>query len=89
MLPLEIRGMLYKFVLEPLIELSIFFNMLGAKCLRVDELEQIEAQIPITLCKLEKVFIYAFFDIMVHLPIHLANEAKDCWTYSISMDVSN
>ncbi|XP_059279095.1 uncharacterized protein LOC132033211 [Lycium ferocissimum] len=76
LLPLAIRGMLCKSVLEPLIELSIFFNMLGAKCLRVDELEQIEAQIPITLCKLEKVFIPAFFDIMVHLPIHLANEAK-------------
>ncbi|WMV54811.1 hypothetical protein MTR67_048196 [Solanum verrucosum] len=76
LLPLAIRGMLCKSVLEPLIELSIFFNMLGAKCLRVDELEKIEAQIPITLCKLEKVFIPAFFDIMVHLPIHLANEPK-------------
>ncbi|XP_060182268.1 uncharacterized protein LOC132611929 [Lycium barbarum] len=76
LLPLAIRGMLCKSVLEPLIELSIFFNILGEKCLRVDELEKIEAQIPITLCKFEKVFIPAFFDIMVHLPIHLANEAK-------------
>uniref|UniRef100_M1BA47 Transposon protein, CACTA, En/Spm sub-class n=1 Tax=Solanum tuberosum TaxID=4113 RepID=M1BA47_SOLTU len=76
LLPLAIRGMLCKSVLEPLIELSISFNMLRAKCLRVDELEKIEGQIPITLCKLEKVFIPAFFDIMVHLPIHLANEAK-------------
>ncbi|KAH0657059.1 hypothetical protein KY285_031941 [Solanum tuberosum] len=41
-----------------------------------DNLEQIEAQIPITLCKLEKVFPPSFFDVMVHLPIHLATEAK-------------
>ncbi|WMV26200.1 hypothetical protein MTR67_019585 [Solanum verrucosum] len=29
--------------------------MVGAKSLRIDDLEQVEAQIPITLCKLEKV----------------------------------
>ncbi|KAH0777523.1 hypothetical protein KY290_008934 [Solanum tuberosum] len=62
-------------VREPLIELSLFFNLLGAKCLKLEELEQIEAQIPETLCKLEKVFIPAFVDVMEHLPIHLANEA--------------
>ena len=44
--------------------------------LKVDELEKIEAQIPITLCKLEKNFPPSFFDIVVHLPIHLAHEAK-------------
>lgn len=60
---------------EPLIELSLFFNVLGAKCLRLEELEQIETQIPVTQCKLENVFIHAFFDVMEHLPIHLANRA--------------
>ncbi|WMV20184.1 hypothetical protein MTR67_013569 [Solanum verrucosum] len=49
--------------------------MIGAKLLRIDDLEQVEAQIPITLCKLEKVFPPSFFDVMVHLPIHLAYEA--------------
>ncbi|WMV25099.1 hypothetical protein MTR67_018484 [Solanum verrucosum] len=62
-------------VREPLIELSLFFNLFGAKWLKLEELEQIEAQIPETLYKLEKVFIPAFFDVMEHLPIHLANEA--------------
>ena len=81
--------MLCKSVLEPFIKLSIFFKILGAKCLRVDELEKLEAQIPITLCKLEKVFIPAFFDIMVHLPIRLDNEAmiagpiKYRWMYPV------
>ncbi|WMV07748.1 hypothetical protein MTR67_007374 [Solanum verrucosum] len=75
LLPLALHGMLSKEVCEPLIELSLFFNMIGAKLLRIDDLEQVEAQIPITLCKLEKVFPPSFFDVMVHLPIHLANEA--------------
>ncbi|XP_016481586.1 uncharacterized protein LOC107802577 isoform X4 [Nicotiana tabacum] len=76
LLPLALRGMLCKSVCELLIELSLFFNVLGSKCLSVDELEQIDAQIPITECKLEKVFPPTFFDVMEHLPIHLANEAK-------------
>ncbi|OIT29436.1 hypothetical protein A4A49_35319 [Nicotiana attenuata] len=42
----------------------------------MNELEQIDGQIPKTECKLEKVFPPTFFDVMEHLPIHLANEAK-------------
>ncbi|XP_057993145.1 uncharacterized protein LOC131174101 [Hevea brasiliensis] len=75
-LPLAIRGLLPKVVYEPLVELSLFFTHLGAKSLKVDVLEQLEKQIPITLCKLERIFPPSFFDIMVHLPMHLANEAK-------------
>ncbi|WMV32370.1 hypothetical protein MTR67_025755 [Solanum verrucosum] len=76
LLPLALRGMLSKEVCEPLIELSIFFSVLGSKELKIDNLNHIEAQLPITLCKLEKVFPPSFFDVMVHLPIHLASEAK-------------
>ncbi|XP_050238212.1 uncharacterized protein LOC126687698 [Mercurialis annua] len=75
LLPLAMRGLLPKAVYEPLLELSTFFNVLGAKVLKVEELKQIDAQIPITLCKLEKTFPPSFFDIMVHLPIHLPTEA--------------
>ncbi|WMV09410.1 hypothetical protein MTR67_002795 [Solanum verrucosum] len=76
LLPLALRGMLSKEVCEPLIELSIFFSVLGSKELRIDSLEHIETQIPTTLCKLEKVFPPSFFDVMVHLPVHLATEVK-------------
>jgi len=44
-----------------LIDLSMFFDMLCAKELKMDEVEQIEAQIPITLCKLEKDFSSCIF----------------------------
>nr|XP_033515887.1 uncharacterized protein LOC117280298 [Nicotiana tomentosiformis] len=76
LLPLALRGILCKSVYEPLIELSLFFNVLGSKCLSMDELEKIDSQISITECKLEKVFPPTFFDVMGHLPIHLTNEAK-------------
>ena len=76
LLPLALRGILSKEVCEPFIELSIFFSVLGSKMLKIYNLNHIEAQIPITLCKLEMVLPSSFFDVMVHLPIHLASEAK-------------
>ena len=39
LLPLAIHGLLPKAVHEPLLELSMFFNVVGAKVLYVDELE--------------------------------------------------
>ncbi|XP_073047517.1 uncharacterized protein [Primulina eburnea] len=89
LLPLGIRGLLPKAVCEPLIELSLFFTSLGAKTLKVSELQKIESQILITLCKLEQVFLPSFFDVMVHLPVHLAKEAiiggpvQYRWMYAI------
>ena len=74
--PIAIRGLLPKEVGEPLIELGKFFKNLCSKCLTIEELDNLETQIVFTLCKLETVFPPAFFDIMVHLPIHLAREAK-------------
>ena len=70
------RGKLDKDVYEPLVELSLFFKQLCSKALKVDVLERLEKNIAITLCKLERVFVPSFFDVMVHLTIHLATEAK-------------
>ena len=70
------RGVLDEKVLEPLVELSNYFKKLCSKTLDMDILEQMEKDIAITLCKLERIFILAFFDVMVHLTIHLAIEAK-------------
>uniref|UniRef100_A0A2N9EKC6 Transposase-associated domain-containing protein n=1 Tax=Fagus sylvatica TaxID=28930 RepID=A0A2N9EKC6_FAGSY len=46
------------------------------KELGVEELDRLDHQIAEILCKLEQVFPPSFFDIMMHLPIHLAYEAK-------------
>ncbi|XP_020080212.1 uncharacterized protein LOC109703891 [Ananas comosus] len=42
----------------------------------MSDLERLENSIALTLCKLERIFPPTFFDIMVHLSIHLATEAK-------------
>ena len=76
LLPLVIRGLLPKKVCEPLIALSHFFVEICSKELTVEALDQIDHQIAETLCRLEQVFPPSFFDVMMHLPIHLAYEAK-------------
>ncbi|XP_059316109.1 uncharacterized protein LOC132066941 [Lycium ferocissimum] len=81
LLPLAIRGVVPNNVYDAITELSIFFRELCSKTLRVDVLDQLAAQIPITLSKLEKIFLPTFFDVMVHLVIHLPTyEAKVLWT---------
>ena len=76
LLPLVIHGLLPKKVCEPLIGLSGFFVELCSKELRVEELDRLNDQIAVTICKLEQAFPPSFFDVMMHLPIHLAYEAK-------------
>ena len=72
LLPLALRGSLSDDVCKALIEFSHFFKELCSRTLTKDVLERLERQIVITLCKLERIFPPSFFDIMVHLPIHLA-----------------
>lgn len=94
LLPLAIRKLLPKDVCEALIELSNFFRELCSKVLKVKELEHLESQIVETLCKLERIFPPTFFDVMVHLPIHLSSEAKIAgpvqyrWMYPIERFVN-
>ena len=70
------RGKLDKDVYDALVELSLFFKQLCSKALKVEVLERLEKSIAITPCKLERVFVLSFFDIMVHFTVHLATEAK-------------
>ena len=62
--------------LNPLIEVSHFFRDLCSTTLTNSDLAKMEENIPIILCKLERIFPPAFFDSMEHLPIHLAREAR-------------
>ncbi|XP_060170851.1 uncharacterized protein LOC132601805 [Lycium barbarum] len=74
--PVAIHGLLPKEVCEPIIALAKFFKNLYSKCLTIEDLDILEAEIPIILCKLQMVFLPVFFDVMIHLTIHLAIEAK-------------
>jgi len=44
--------------------------------LSIEELDKLTVSIRETLCRLEMVFPPAFIDIMMHFPVHLAEEAK-------------
>ncbi|XP_060194586.1 uncharacterized protein LOC132623787 isoform X2 [Lycium barbarum] len=75
LLPVALRGFVNKNVSSAVIELGQFFQRLCCKTLRRDDLEQLERDIIIILCKLEMIFPPAFFDVMVHLAVHLPREA--------------
>lgn len=75
LLPIALRGFLSKDVCSALTELSLFFKELCSETLRLQVLEQLEKDIALILCKLEMIFPPSFFDVMVHLAIHLAHEA--------------
>ena len=89
LLPLVIHGVLHKNVCAAIVELYSFFKQLCSKVLKTNQLEQLQNDIIVTLYKLERIFPPSFFDVMVHLPVHLANETKVAglvqygWMYSI------
>jgi len=61
---------------KPLTELSQFFRDLCSTVLHEEKLSQMEKNIVVTLCKLERIFPPGFFNCMEHLPVHMAYEAK-------------
>jgi len=76
LLPIAIRGNLTPEIRTTLNELSDFLKKLCARTLKVDVLKQMKTDIVVILCKLEQIFPPAFFDIMVHLALHLPREAE-------------
>jgi len=62
-------------VLNPLIEISDFFKDLCSITLKEQSLRMLEENIPIILCKLERIFPPGFFDSMEHLLVHLPYKA--------------
>ncbi|XP_023745410.2 uncharacterized protein LOC111893554 [Lactuca sativa] len=56
LLPVAFREMLPKNVWEAVTELSLFFKSLTSKIITTKDMERIEAEIPIILCKLEIIF---------------------------------
>ncbi|WVZ98199.1 hypothetical protein U9M48_043668 [Paspalum notatum var. saurae] len=74
-LPAAVRGIMRKDIYEAIAELGNFFQQLCAKTIKVDVMHRMKEQIPIILCKLEKIFPPSFFDVMLHLTVHLPDEA--------------
>ncbi|XP_042964514.1 uncharacterized protein LOC122298711 [Carya illinoinensis] len=75
LLSVVIGGFLRADMGQALLKLSWFFKELCFRTLNLPVLHRLHANIPMILCKLEMIFPPAFFDIMVHLSIHLPEEA--------------
>ncbi|KAL0413445.1 UNVERIFIED_CONTAM: hypothetical protein Sradi_1546200 [Sesamum radiatum] len=71
-----LRRTLPKIARTVLIDLCGVFKELCSKVFDTTEFERIESQTIMTLCELEKLFPPSFFDVMVHLVIHLVEEAR-------------
>ncbi|XP_028119696.1 uncharacterized protein LOC114317185 [Camellia sinensis] len=74
LLPVGMHEYLNNEIGMTLFELGNFFQQLCSKMLLVTDLQKLEDQIILVLCKLEKIFPLAFFDVMVHLVVHLPRE---------------
>jgi hypothetical protein len=83
------RGFLGKDIYEAIVELGTVSRQLCSRTLDKDVLAEMKKEIPIILVKLENNFPLAFFDVMIHLAVHLPDEAllrcpmQYGWTYPI------
>ncbi|XP_039034840.1 uncharacterized protein LOC120171121 [Hibiscus syriacus] len=73
LLPFAIKVMLHvKYVCV------IFFNVLCSKVVDINKLVKLQSDIVLTLCLLEKYFPPSFFNVMIHLMVHLVREVRLC-----------
>ncbi|KAH0733048.1 hypothetical protein KY289_004236 [Solanum tuberosum] len=93
LLSIPIKIILPDHVAIPLIRLSSFFRRLCQKVITLEELHCLEVEIIETINQLERIFPPSFFDIIIHLPIHLANEVRlggpvqNRWMYSTEREM--
>ena len=78
LLPVALRSILPKHVRLAIYRLSFFFNSLCSKMFDVSTLDELQNQLIVTLCLLENYFPPYFFDIMIHLTMHLVREVRLC-----------
>ncbi|GJU31929.1 putative transposase-associated domain-containing protein [Tanacetum coccineum] len=77
-LPIAIRSIMHPTIQYAIIMFFFFFKSICSKEIRLQELDKMQAELVVTLCLLEKFFPLSFFDIMVHLTVHLTREVKLC-----------
>lgn len=76
LLPIALRGISQREVSDALTDLCHFFLDLCSKTSSSDHFYNLGQQIVGVLCRLEMIFPPSFFDIMIHLIIHLADETR-------------
>lgn len=76
LLPVAVRGLLPKGPRIAIFRLCAFFNLLCQRVIDMEQLQKMETEIVETLCIFERFWPPSFFDIMVHLCVHLGREAR-------------
>ncbi|XP_073152841.1 uncharacterized protein [Henckelia pumila] len=77
-LPILIRDAAPKHVRYAIIRLCFFFKDICSKVIDVAKLDKLQSDLVVTLCLLEQYFPPSFFDVMVHLTVHLVREVRLC-----------
>jgi hypothetical protein len=76
LVPVMLHGYLDDDIWEALAKLSYFYKQLCAKEIKKDMMKKLEKEIPVLICKLEKIFPPGWFNPMQHLLVHIPYEAK-------------
>ncbi|GJW79420.1 hypothetical protein Tco_0143395 [Tanacetum coccineum] len=77
LLPYGLQQYLPDEVAKPIIELCSFFKQICSSTLMEDDMLKAQSKVVDILCNLELVYPPGFFDIMIHLVIHLHLEALE------------
>lgn len=75
-LPIAVRALETEHVKVVITRLCYFFNAVSQKVIALEDLDYLKAYIIETMCKLEMCFPPSFFDMQVHLIIHLVDQIK-------------
>lgn len=78
LLPVALKGLLPKGPRNALLRFCSFFYDISQRVVDVEKIEAAEQEIIETLCMLERYFPPSFFDVMIHLTIHLGRETRLC-----------
>ena len=89
LLPVAIRGILPDKVRVAITCLCFVFNAICSKVIDPARLDELENEDAIILCQMEMYFPPSFFNIMVHLIVHLVRKIRMCGPVFFTMDVSN
>ena len=76
-LPVALRDIMDKHVHDTLIGLCNFFDLISQKSISVKQLQRLQEEIVVILNELEMYFPPTFFDVMVHLCVHIVDVIID------------
>nr|GEX61798.1 hypothetical protein [Tanacetum cinerariifolium] len=77
LLPYRLQQYLRDEVAKPIIKPCSFFKQICSATLMEDDMLKAQSKVVDILCNLELIYPHAFFDIMIHLVIHLSLEALE------------